>query len=447
MAGRVVAVFVVMALALLGDSLLYVVLPLHAPALGLSGFQVGVLLSANRWVRMLTNRGATWLAARWGSRRMFGGAALLAGVTTALYALTPAFLPFIIARMAWGFCYSTLRLGCFVTVLAAATDRTRGALMGAYQSISRAGSFVAVIAGGALYDLAGYRTAFLIMASGALLAVPLAFWSAPPAETGGRGRGRSLGIFAGARRAGATVAGAEHGAEQRRAAGRGAGHGPGRMMARPRTAARPHAVGDARIIAVKWSGFALAFAARGVVTATLSLFLKSSIGERFGPGGTIGVATLASWLIGVRWAADLGLATPLGALSDRVGRVRAAIGWELACATAILALSVAWNTIGAVGAAVGLFVAASGLGATLDATAGDLAPPDRRARVMTSYADWTDLGAALGPLLALTLAGRMGLRPAYAAGAAMLGLGAASLWLAFGRRASHAAAVPAERQG
>src|SRR5688572_9693544 len=61
---RVVAVSLVMALQLLGDSLLYVVLPLHADELGFSGFQVGVLLSANRFVRMLTNRGASRLMRR-----------------------------------------------------------------------------------------------------------------------------------------------------------------------------------------------------------------------------------------------------------------------------------------------------------------------------------------------------------------------------------------------
>jgi MFS family permease len=85
----------------------------------------------------------------------------------------------------------------------------------------------------------------------------------------------------------------------------------------------------------------------------------------------------------------------------------------------------------AVAAAVLLFVAAAGLGATLDAAAGDLAPPHRRAQVMTAYADWSDLGAALGPLLALTLADAIGLRPAYGFGAALLLAGVGALLVAF----------------
>lgn len=391
---RVVPASVVMALALLGDSLLYVVLPLHGPALGLSAFQVGVLLSANRFVRMLTNTGASRLMRRLPNGPMFTAATALAALTTAWYTLAPAFGSFLIARCAWGFSFSLLRLGCFVTVLREATDRTRGRLMGTYQSISRAGSFVAVMLGGALFDAFGYRVAVLAMAVGTLLAVPLAAsvggWTAP---------------------AGNSTPASKH----------------RRSWRMPRLS--PPA--DPRLLAVKWSAFSLSFVARGVVTATLSLFLLRQFGEQFGPGGAIGVATVAAWLIGVRWLSEIGLAAPLGALSDRIGRARAATGWLLAAAAAILALALAPAVGVAVGAATALFVSASGLSATLDAAAGDLAPPHRRAEVMSGYADWTDMGAALGPLLALTFADAFGLRPSYLAGSALLLLGAGAIAVSF----------------
>ena len=97
----------------------------------------------------------------------------------------------------------------------------------------------------------------------------------------------------------------------------------------------------------------------------------------------------------------------------------------------MLALGLAPAIWVAAGAAVVLFVASSGLGATLDAAAGDLAPPERRAQVMSAYADWSDLGAAFGPLLALTLADSIGLRPSYTFGAVLLALGAAAMLIAF----------------
>jgi MFS family permease len=187
------------------------------------------------------------------------------------------------------------------------------------------------------------------------------------------------------------------------------------------------------LLAVNWSAFALSFVARGVVTATLALFLQQAFGDHFGPGGAIGVATLASWLIGVRWMAEIGLATPLGALSDRVGRARSAVVWAAAAAVAVLGLAMAPAVGVVMAASVLLFVASSGLGSTLDAAAGDLAPSQRRAQVMSAYADWSDIGAALGPLLALTFAGTLGLRPSYALGALLLASGAAAVAIAFRR--------------
>lgn len=403
---RVVAVSTVLALTLLGDSLLYVVLPLHAAVLGLSGFEVGLLLSGNRFVRMATNSGASWLMSRFPPGPPFTAAAALAAVTTAMYALTPQFLPFLLARLLWGLSFSMLRLGCFVTVLAESTHRSRGRLMGLYRSISRLGSFVAVIAGGAIFAAGGYRAAMLWMAGATILALPLAIW-AGPAEAEARLEKQAASV------------------------GTSSPRRPWRFPAV--RLPRMRLTAPSPLVAVNWSAFALSFVARGVVTATIALFLQEAFGDRLGTGGAIGVATLASWLIGVRWLADIALGTPLGALSDRVGRVRSAVGWLVVSATAMLALALAPVVGVAVVASVILFIAASGLGATLDATAGDLAPPGRRAQVMSAYADWSDLGAAFGPLLALTFADRIGLRPSYGFGAVLLAVGAVMVVGAFRR--------------
>ena len=49
--------------SLLGDQALYAVLPVIHSDLGLSALQVGLLLSVNRWIRLLTNEFAHRLAA------------------------------------------------------------------------------------------------------------------------------------------------------------------------------------------------------------------------------------------------------------------------------------------------------------------------------------------------------------------------------------------------
>ncbi|NLM53973.1 MAG: hypothetical protein GX195_03460 [Firmicutes bacterium] len=45
----------IMALALIGDSLLYSVLPIYAERLGIPLVMVGAVLSINRWVRLVSN--------------------------------------------------------------------------------------------------------------------------------------------------------------------------------------------------------------------------------------------------------------------------------------------------------------------------------------------------------------------------------------------------------
>ena len=56
----------VLSLALLGDSLIYAVLPIHAESFGVSIVWVGVLLSANRFVRVFVYGWAAQFTERFG---------------------------------------------------------------------------------------------------------------------------------------------------------------------------------------------------------------------------------------------------------------------------------------------------------------------------------------------------------------------------------------------
>ena len=57
----VLIISAMIAVSLLGDSALYVILPANFPQRGLTPISVGLLLSINRWVRLLTNVPAAWL--------------------------------------------------------------------------------------------------------------------------------------------------------------------------------------------------------------------------------------------------------------------------------------------------------------------------------------------------------------------------------------------------
>ncbi|GAG52676.1 unnamed protein product, partial [marine sediment metagenome] len=141
----VVSVSVGMALALLGDSFLYAVLPTRPSSFGVSVAMVGVLLSINRFVRLLSNPLAAVVFRRFGSRLPFYAALAATVAATATYGLARGFWILLCARILWGVCFSLLRLGGYVAVLEVSTESSRGFFMGFYQGVSRLGSLAGVL--------------------------------------------------------------------------------------------------------------------------------------------------------------------------------------------------------------------------------------------------------------------------------------------------------------
>lgn len=184
----VLQVGLAMSLALLGDALLYVALPAHAAELGLPLWSVGVLLGANRIVRLLTNGLAAVVFRRVGGRAPTIAASIWAAITTAMYGLSPTFAPLLFARLVWGACFSVLRLGAFTVVLAASEPATRGRLIGVYQSVSRLGPVLSLLIGGLLVETIGYHTTFALLGLATLPALLLAL-ALPAAAYHPRGQG------------------------------------------------------------------------------------------------------------------------------------------------------------------------------------------------------------------------------------------------------------------
>jgi MFS family permease len=102
-------------------------------------------------------------------------------------------------------------------------------------------------------------------------------------------------------------------------------------------------------------------------------------------------------------------------------------------AVAVAGLALASDRWAIVLATLAVFLTSTALTAASDAAAGDLAPPERRAEVMSGYADWMDIGAALGPPAAFLLADRLGLFPSYGCTAVLLILVAGWFTLAWHR--------------
>lgn len=73
------------ALSLLGDQMLYTVLPVVHEAVGVPVTAIGLLLGANRLIRLGTNTFAGYVVTRWGRHWPFVLALFLGGVSTVAY--------------------------------------------------------------------------------------------------------------------------------------------------------------------------------------------------------------------------------------------------------------------------------------------------------------------------------------------------------------------------
>lgn len=174
----------VLALALLGDSLLYAALPLHASTFGVSLAWVGVLLSANRIIRLLAYPFLPRLAAT-GLRRFTAGAAAVGAVSTLTFAFGSAAWTLLASRLAWGVAFGSLSLSS----LAYATARSdaAGKRVGWSLSLRELGPLFSLTAGVAGVAAFGVRPALaalgIISLAGVLVATLL-----PGPEVGSEAR-------------------------------------------------------------------------------------------------------------------------------------------------------------------------------------------------------------------------------------------------------------------
>lgn len=387
-----VLVSLTVALSLLGDQMLYVVLPVVHDTVGVPVVSVGLLLSANRWVRLLTNTLAAQVIARYGRQWPFVLALLLGGVTTIAYGVLYGVGVFLVARLLWGTAWSFIRIEGLSTALDVASEQTRGQFLGLYQSISRLGSAVAMLAGGICSDVMGFRATFVLFGALTCLGALLAYYEmARRQSTRGTARAAPAPVVPHTTAAPAPVAGPLDGSTRR------------------------------RMIVASFGTFSVFLTIGGLVSATLGYMLHQRFGAALmlGPW-LVGVASLSGFLLSSRGFLDLGFAPLAGRLADRWGRTGMLVcAMPVACVTIIgLALQPPlWVVLALV---LLLFAAGSALQVTLDALAGDIAPPARRRAFLSLFVTWQDLGAATGPLLGFWIAPHFGLMWLYLSGAVVL---------------------------
>ena len=142
-------------LSLMGDASLYAVLPTHVTEAGVPLATVGILLSANRFIRLVLNVPAGMAYDRWLRRPLFVAALFIGAASTAIYAFTQGFWPLLFGRLLWGLAWVGIWVGGNTIILDISRQDNRGRWVGAYQIAFFLGASGGAILGGLLTDWLG----------------------------------------------------------------------------------------------------------------------------------------------------------------------------------------------------------------------------------------------------------------------------------------------------
>ncbi|HSR30792.1 MAG TPA: MFS transporter [Anaerolineae bacterium] len=372
-----------MALSLTGDSTMYAVLASQIDVVGIGLGVVGLLLGANRMIRIPGNLMAGALYDRSRRRPLFLLGLSLGIVSTLSYSLVRGFWPLLLGRVLWGIAWSLINVGGYTMILDRSTAVDRGRMTGLYQMAFMLGLTISPILGGALTDTLGFRSAVRICALVSSIGLVVTLAALP--ETRPRwveGSHPAWGKLDGQRLL--------HWANRLRRI-------------------------DRRMLAASYIYFATLFVSSGVLMSTLGLYLERRWGSDIAVGSTvIGVASLAGVMLGMRALLGIVAGPVAGALSDRLGdRWPVVRGGILLGAGGFLTLAFLGG-VGAVPTGVAaVSLGAGALAATLAAIAGDMAQGGRRGVTMGGLATAGDIGSALGPPLAYALAVTLDLRWVY----------------------------------
>jgi len=390
------------AVSLLGDNTLYTVLPRPeiAAQAGVTLAMVGVLLGANRAVRLVFNGAAGALNDRLSRRWLLVASLFLGALSTLIVGVGRGFWPLLVGRVLWGAAWSGIWVGGNTMVLDVADETNRGRLSGQYQMWFFIGVGAAALVGAVLTDLFGFRQGLLISAG--LTGLAALLWLAVLPET-----------------------------RPARSAAARAAAAAGRLPL-------PWRVALAASVPVFFTRFVFA----GVMTATTILWLTDFVGDRLTVAVVVvPIASLTGIFAALRSVSSLLGAPLVGHLSDRAGR-----RWPVLAGVMAVGAAGTW-LMGGEGLAVALFgglvasVASSGAQTLAPALVGDGATAAQRGRILSVIYTFGDLGSAFAPPLALALVGFLPIGTLYRLCAALLaGVVVYAVWQAKRERAAVEAA-------
>lgn len=370
----IVALALITAICLIGDSMLYIVLPIHWKEAGLSSLiEVGILLSINRFVRLPLNPLIGFIYTRINLRNGIVLAVLLAGITTVGYGLVNNFSVWIILRSVWGIAWSLFKLGAFLLILQLTSDTNRGRFVGTYNGLYRIGSLLGMLVGGVLSDVYGLKVISIIVGLLAFLTIPFIYKYIPKVIESEEKRKQKVSV--------------RHYLQ---------------------------IFSNTKFIWIVVTAFLSIMILEGMLNATLSFIINSNYNNEYNMFGAIlGAASIAGMLQAVRWGVFPLISPVLGGVLDRTNRKGYMLSFCLVVASLCLlvipmqiSFSI-WIPI----IFVHLLVTSS-VTTILDTMITEMATWEKnKVLVMTVYTVVVDLGAAFGPIFGYILLGKIG--PTY----------------------------------
>ncbi len=360
-----------------GGGVVFPILPNLGEVLGISGFMVGVILSANRWTRIVANAPAGVLIDRIGTRKPFVAGLAIEGLATFGYVIAiGSSAPeawFVASRIAWGVGSAMVFATAYTITADVSETDSRGTSMGIVRAGITFGFPAGLVMGGVVSELYSNATAFVVAAGFAGLASVIAFFVVPETHVDER-------------EGGVTPWDLE--------------------LSLP-------------ALTIGLVNFGLYFAYIGVLFSTLVLYLEAeslsvslALADaplEFGEQGASGLLMAVTVLSGSIFTI-LG-----GALSDAVGaRVPVLVAFLVTTCAGFAVLAVAPSLSFVVAGCVLIGAGQGGVGGPLTALLADLTLEERMGRAMGTNNVFGDVGGGLGPLVSLPFVELAGFEAMYA---------------------------------
>lgn len=368
----VVVIALITAVSVMGNEMLFIVMPIYWKFFGLTSlWQIGILLSANRLIRLPINWLVGWCYQRIDKRTGLLIAVALSIISTYSYGVLKGFGLLLIMRLLWGIAWSFLRLGGYLTVISCSDRKTRGQFIGLYNGLWGLGALFGMLIGGVFTDIVGIQAITTVFAILGVCSIPFVIRYVP-----------------------ATISDSETKQEKDKSV---------------------VATNQGGLLAILLTGLIIAFVVYGIFTSTLSKVVENQFGEQITfLSFTVGAVAVSGVLQSLRMGMDPFLAPLVGRLSDqKFGRIPLLI---FALFLGAICLFIMPLNISFILFVIVIFIfqlVSTLLITTSDSMAADFSSHSSSVKTMTNYTLFVDLGSALGPLIGYFVIDFIGLHSLY----------------------------------